>query len=86
MKTYSFTFMMLDQQPDAFGDFAEALFAAGCDDATPSTSNGVVSIDFDREAESMDAALRSAVKQVESLGWLISKVEIDDLATLREVA
>jgi hypothetical protein len=86
MKTYSFTLVIFDQQADTFSDFAEALFAAGCDDATPSISNGIVSIDFDRESESIDAALRSAVKQVESLGWMISKVEIDDLETLRDVA
>ncbi len=86
MKTYTFTIAVTDQTADGFEDLAEALYEAGCDDATVSLCEGTVSIDFDREAETMDEALRSAVKQVESVGCVVARVEIEDLATIREVA
>ncbi len=38
----------------------EALFEAGCDDATVGRSNGVQYIAFDREAESLAEAVHSA--------------------------
>jgi hypothetical protein len=52
-------------------EMADALFAAGCDDSTPWSSEGVAALDFDHDAESLEAAIRSAVADV-------AKVEIDD--------
>ncbi len=69
-----------------FDDLAEATFEAGCDDGTVSESDGVTTIGFAREAESLETAIRSAIVQVESVGCVVARVEIEDLATLREVA
>ena len=56
-------------------------FAAGCDDATPACSGGLAWVHFDREAASLEDAIRSAIAQVRSVGFGVSKVELDaDLA------
>ena len=47
--------------------FIDALFEAGCDDATVARIDGVQYIDFDREAESLDEAIISAVRDVEQV-------------------
>ena len=39
------------------GPFIDALFEAGCDDATVGRTDGVHYIDFDREAESLGEAI-----------------------------
>jgi hypothetical protein len=58
-------------------DQADALFAAGCDDATPISSNGLAWIHFDREASSLEDAIRSAVAQVRRAGLQMAKIELD---------
>ena len=45
-------------------ELIEALFAAGCTDGTPASSNGSARIAFDRNAGTLDAAIRSAVDDV----------------------
>ena len=45
----------------------DALFEAGCDDATVGRTDGVQYIDFDREAESLGEATISAVRDVEQV-------------------
>lgn len=69
-------------------DLAEALFVAGCDDATPVSSNGVARLGFSREADSLEAAIRLAVADVLKAGCRASSVRIDadDLAAMREVS
>ena len=47
--------------------FIDALFEAGCDDATVGRTDGVQYIDFDREAESLGEAINSAVRDVEQV-------------------
>jgi hypothetical protein len=58
-------------------DQADTLFAAGCDDGTPASCNGTAWIHFDREAGSLEEAIRSAVAQVRSAGFTVSKIELD---------
>ena len=58
----------------------DALFEAGCDDGTPSTCNGVFSIDFHREADSLEEAIRSAIANVKSAGFDVDRVEIEAAA------
>ena len=61
-------------------DIADKLFASGCDDGTPGTCNGVFSIDFHREAPSLEAAIQSAVKNVQAAGYEVERVEIEAAA------
>jgi hypothetical protein len=76
MKTYEFDIVLKDAAA-LTDDHADALFAAGCDDGTPVSSNGQTWIHFDREAASLEEAIRSAVSQVQSVGFCVSRVELD---------
>ena len=76
MKTYEFD-VTLQGVSEVSDDQADALFAAGCDDGTPACCNGLAWIHFDREAASLEDAIRSAVAQVQSAGFSVSKVEMD---------
>jgi hypothetical protein len=60
-----------------------ALYEAGLDEGTVSTSRGVTRIDVAREADSLESAIRSAIGQVNLAGLTVATVEIeaDRLAT-----
>lgn len=65
----------------------DALFDAGCDDATIGTIDGVGYADFVREAASFGEAVATAIKQIESVSGLqVRHVEPDDLVTMAEIA
>lgn len=81
MKTYEFD-VVLDGISEITPDHADALFAAGCDDGTPASCNGVAWIHFDREAASLEEAIRSAYTQVRSSGLVIAKIELAANATI----
>jgi hypothetical protein len=76
MKTYQFDVVVKDVS-EITDEQADVLFAAGCDDGTPACCNGLAWIHFDREAASLEEAIRSAVAQVQSAGFTVSKVELD---------
>lgn len=76
MTTYEFD-IVISGVEEISDDQADALFAAGCDDATPASSNGAAWIHFDREASSLESAIRSAVVQVRTAGLSVSKIELD---------
>jgi len=84
MTIYQFN-LILEGSHELTEDMADALFAAGCDDATPGVSNGVFTIDFDRKAESLEAAIHSAVRDVKRAGYEVVRIEIDS-AALRQSA
>ena len=67
VSTHNFTLIVegADLQDEAVID---RLFNAGCDDAVVSSMDGVQRIDFDRDAASLDAAVLSAVADVERVG------------------
>jgi hypothetical protein len=53
----------------------DALFEAGCDDAGLGSCDGVVTIDFDREAESLGQAIDSAIADVKRAGFKVARVD-----------
>lgn len=75
MRAYEFT-LILKGPLELTEDTADALFEAGCDDGTPGTCEGVFSIDFHREAESLEAVIRSAIVNVRTAGYQVERVEI----------
>jgi hypothetical protein len=84
MSEHELTLVLRGGLDDAIVD---ALFEAGCDDATLSEVDGVGFADFIRDAPSFGDALRSAIEQVESVpGLTVSRVEPDDLVPLSEIA
>lgn len=82
MHKYEFT-LILTESLALTDDLADALFAAGCDDGTPGTCNGVFSIDFHREATSLEEAIRSAIEAVRAAGYTVARVEIDAEAVVQ---
>jgi hypothetical protein len=76
MHKYDFT-LILAASLELTDGIADALFAAGCDDGTPGTCNGVFSIDFHREAASLEEAIRSAIANVRTAGYEVTRVEIE---------
>jgi hypothetical protein len=76
MSTYDFT-LILSSPTELNEEFADKLFAAGCNDGTPSSSAGTLSIDFSRDATDLESAIRSAVSNVATAGGVVGRVEID---------
>lgn len=76
MHKYEFT-LILKGSPELTEEIADQLFAAGCDDGTPGTCGGVFSIDFHREAASLEAAITSAIANVNAAGYEVDRVEIE---------
>jgi hypothetical protein len=76
MKKYDFT-LVLSRPLELTEEIADALFQAGCDDGTPGTSAGVFSIDFHRQANSLEEAIQSAIANVKSAGYDVQRVEIE---------
>ena len=76
MKIYEFDIVLKDVS-ELTDEQADLLFEAGCDDGTPTACDGLAWIHFHREAVSLEEAIRSAVAQVQSSGFKISKVELD---------
>ena len=62
-----FSFTLTIDGADVMTDIAqEALYEAGCDDATFGVSEGVQTAEFDREAIEFAEAVASAIRAVES--------------------
>ena len=80
MATYRFTVILAGLE-EISDDLAEALFEAGCDDGSPWSSEGVAAVGFDREAESFEQAVRSAIADVQKAGCHVAwvKIEPEDL-------
>jgi hypothetical protein len=76
LKTYTFT-LVLSGITEVTVDIANALFEAGCDDAGAESCDGVSTVDFDREAESLGDAIGSAVKNVEQAGYKVARIVVD---------
>ena len=76
MIKYEFTLILAGPR-ELTEEMADAFFEAGCDDGTPGTCNGVFSIDFHREADSLESAIRSAIAHVKSAGYEVARVQIE---------
>ena len=86
MGTYHFT-LIVDGPDLQDGAQVDALYASGCDDALVGRSHGVQYLDFDREAPSLDAAVLSAVADVEGLdGVEVVRIADAGLVSMADVA
>lgn len=87
MATYAFTLIL--EGPDVLGDeAADALFEAGCGDATFGEVDGSQYADFSRKARSLAVAIGSAKRAVETAvpGVRVVRVEPEDLVTAADIA
>ena len=76
MTKYEFT-LIIKGQFELTEEIADELFEAGCDDGSPGICNGVFSIDFHREGNSLEAAIQSAIANVKSAGYEVERAEIE---------
>lgn len=60
--------LILDGISELTPEVMNALFEAGCDDATVSRQDGVIAMDFDRSGPSRNAAIISAVADIRNAG------------------
>lgn len=60
-------------------DDNERLVEAGCDDSTCYCTSGVWHIGFDREAEHLEDAIRSAMQEVRDCGFTIKHIEVESM-------
>jgi hypothetical protein len=84
-----FQFTLIVEGPDLQDeDRVEALYVAGCDDATIGRVGTTQYLDFDREAETLADAVFEATKTIETAvpGARVVHVEPDDLVTMAEIA
>jgi hypothetical protein len=82
MSEHSFT-LIIDGDVDQYLD---ALYEAGCNDATFGTVDNVHYADFDRQAPMLVEAVAEAIDAIESAGDLrVVRIEPDDLVTASEI-
>jgi hypothetical protein len=82
MMTFYFT-LTIEGADVLTDDALDALYDAGCDDATFGISNGVQTAEFDREAADFADAVSSAIKAIESA---IPGARVVDIHRDRDVA
>ena len=85
MKQFEFSIIASALDPEA-ENFADLFFEAGCDDVTISFQKGHIIADFARDAESIDAAICSALESVKKAGATVERVEPDPLVSLSDIA
>lgn len=91
MKTQEFEIILARRlsesaNADALGDIADRLLEAGCDDQLTSTSGGVVTLAFHRDADTLGAAIDSAMRDVRKAGYTIERIVIDTAESVADVA
>lgn len=73
MANYSFEVVLIDAT-EVTVEMADKLFEAGGDDCLASSRDGIVIIAFDREASSMEEAIRSALQTIHQAGYAAKSV------------
>ena len=58
----------VDLHTDFFDGIEDLIYDAGCSDALVYSQNGRVYLDFDREADTKDQAIESALKALQNIG------------------
>ncbi len=58
-------------------EVADALYEAGCDDASPHSTGPRIDLDFHREAESLASAIGSAIADVERAGFAVARIDVE---------
>ena len=83
MNTYHFSILIRDTD---LHDLEDRLYEAGCDDALLCFYNQTPYLEFDREAESAEAAVRSALGNIRAAGFGDLVLQESGVATLSEMA
>jgi hypothetical protein len=84
-REHAFT-LVLEGVKDLTAAQTDALYEAECDDATIVVREGRVYLEFDREAPSLKDAILSAIRDVQSTGLKVLRVDEVNLVTQSEIA
>ena len=86
MAVWDFT-LIVEGRDIASEEVFDALWEAGCDDALIGQTNGVQYLDFDRDAETIEEAVASAVADAERVpGLQVVRFVDSDLVGMSEIA
>jgi hypothetical protein len=79
MSTFSFGVIVPGSftDHDAILDATDALAEAGCLDASICGHAEGMELFFERDSESLEAAIRSAIADVEGAGFAVARVEVE---------
>jgi hypothetical protein len=88
MGIHDFTVVFDLPLDDYTDDILDALYEAGCDDATLGQFSGVFEAHFDRESTDILEAIVSAIDDIETagVGATVLRVEPDDLVSIGDIA
>lgn len=75
LATFRFT-IVLEGLDDINEELTNRLFEAGCDDTLLRSCEGVVYLDFDRDANSLAEAIGSAVRDITRAGCSLSHISV----------
>jgi len=85
-QTFSFT-LILTGGIESLEQLEIGIYGAGCDDALVGMASGTAFVAFDREAESLSAAVESAIRDVRNIqGVEIDHIEPDDIVSMADIA
>jgi hypothetical protein len=79
LRTWEFTLVYPGYLQDFSDSDIDALYEAGCADATIGSSEGRISIDFGRSAPSFTSALLSAIYDVEKAGLGLELIRVEPI-------
>ena len=87
MKTFEFSLVLKNVTIDTPG-LENNLFEAGCDDALICAYGKTVYLEFDRESDSLQSAILSAITDIEkaSLGATVKSVDAGDYVGISDIA
>ena len=74
-RIFEFTLWLEPESRDLL-EWSNALYEAGADDSSPGVQCGEPCVTFHREAESFEAAVRSAYHDVQKAGCRVARCEI----------
>ena len=72
-----YEFSLILTATDVTDEEADKLYEAGCDDGSILSRGNLTIVQFDRDAPTLDAALASAIRDVEGAGFQVARVEIE---------
>ncbi|KYK44091.1 hypothetical protein [Bradyrhizobium sp. 191] len=85
MKKFEFSIIASGLDPEA-EDFEQRFYDAGCNDAAIAFQKGHIIVDFTREAKSVSEAIVTAVRDVQTAGARVDRIEPDPLVSLSDIA
>lgn len=83
MKNFKFTIIASGLDPES-EDFEDRFFEAGCDDVLIGFQRGLITLDFSREATSLQDTIQAAIRDVRAAGANVEHVDVEGLSPLRQ--